>query len=155
MKVIGTASTGAEAIELFQRHRPDVVLMDLQLPGMRGIQAIEAIRREDSEAKIVVLTMYGGDEDIHRAIQAGAASYLLKDTLSGGLAHQRRGYRGGSPFHVRWRRAWPASRPAPEFSTVVEVIELLAEGKRNRESRHARHHARTMQSAYRGGCSSS
>jgi two-component system, NarL family, response regulator len=135
MKVIGTASTGAEAIELFQRHRPDVVLMDLQLPGMRGIQAIEAIRREDSEAKIVVLTMYGGDEDIHRAIQAGAASYLLKDTLSNDLVSiVRRVHRGERPIPpaVASRLAKRAGRPG--LSTrEVEVVELLAEGKRNKE----------------------
>jgi DNA-binding NarL/FixJ family response regulator len=135
MKVIGTASTGAEAIELFQRHRPDVVLMDLQLPGMRGIQAIEAIRREDSEARIVVLTMYSGDEDIFRAIQAGAASYLLKDTLSSDLVSiVRRVYRGERPIPpaVASRLAKRAGRPG--LSTrEVEVVELLAEGKRNKE----------------------
>ena len=82
MKVVGTAGTGQEAVMLYLRHRPDVVLMDLQLPGMGGQQAIEAIRREDPKAKIIVLTILGGDEDIYRAIHAGAASYLLKSSLS-------------------------------------------------------------------------
>ena len=85
MKVVDTAPNGETAIELYKRHRPDIVLMDLQLPDMSGIKAIEAIRREDANARIIVLTMYGGDEDIYGAIQAGAASYLLKDMLSNEL----------------------------------------------------------------------
>jgi DNA-binding NarL/FixJ family response regulator len=132
MKVVGTASTGEQAIELFRQCRPDVVLMDLQLPGMRGIEAIEIIRRDDPAARIIVLTMYSGDEDIFRAIQAGAASYLLKDTLSNDLVNiVRQVYQGARPIPPA-----VASRLASRVGLSpreVEVLERIAEGKRNKE----------------------
>ncbi len=132
MMVVGTASTGEQAVELFRRCRPDVVLMDLQLPGMRGIEAIETIRREDREARIIVLTMCIGSEDIFRAIQAGAASYLLKDTLSNDLvAIVRKVHDGARPIPPA-----VASRLASRIGLSpreVQVLELIAEGKRNKE----------------------
>src|SRR5438874_12800973 len=73
MQVVGSASTGEEAVALFRRDRPDVTLMDLQLPTMTGLEAIQAIRRDDPDARIIVLTMYQGDEDIHRSLAAGAS----------------------------------------------------------------------------------
>jgi two-component system NarL family response regulator len=132
MKVIGTASSGEEAIELFRRHRPDVVLMDLQLPGMRGTQAIERIRQEDPEARIIVLTMYGGDEDIFRAIHAGAASYLFKDMLSNDLVSIVRQVHSGErpiPDVVAQRLASRVGLSPRE----VDVLELIADGRRNKE----------------------
>jgi DNA-binding NarL/FixJ family response regulator len=135
MKVVGTASTGEDAVLLFKRHRPDVVLMDLQLPGMTGIEAIKAIRDADNQARIIVLTMYGGDEDIYRAIHAGAASYLLKDTLAKDLISiVRQVHRGEHPLP-----AAVASRLADRdgHGTIspreVEVLQLIAQGKRNKE----------------------
>src|SRR4051812_550074 len=71
MKVIASASAGDEAVNLFREHRPDITLMDLQLPSMNGIDATKAIRQIDSTAKIIVLTVFQGDEDIHRALEAG------------------------------------------------------------------------------------
>src|SRR5262249_42559307 len=85
MEVVGSAATGDEAVELFRRRQPDVTLMDLQLGQMSGVEAIRAIRRESPQARIVALTMYQGDEDIHRALEAGAIAYLLKDSLSDDL----------------------------------------------------------------------
>jgi two-component system NarL family response regulator len=82
MEVVASATTGEQAVELFHQYRPDVTLMDLQLPTMSGIEAIQQICREAPEARIVVLTMYQGDEDICQALEAGAATYLLKDTLA-------------------------------------------------------------------------
>jgi two-component system, NarL family, response regulator len=135
MKVVGTASTGEEAVELFARHRPDIVLMDLQLPGMQGTQAIEQIRQRDPEARIIVLTMYGGDEDIFRAIHAGAASYLLKDTLSNDLISiVRQVYAGDRPIP-----SVIAERLASRIGLSpreVDVLELIAEGQRNKEIAH-------------------
>jgi two-component system NarL family response regulator len=79
MEVVAEACDGHEAIEVYDDVRPDVVLMDLRMPGMGGVEAILAIRKLDRDARIVVLSTYDWDEDIHRAIQSGAKSYLLKD----------------------------------------------------------------------------
>lgn len=81
MSVIVEATTGAQAIELYRQHRPDVTLMDLRMPGVSGVEAITAIRREFADARIIVLTTYDGDEDIYRSLQAGAQAYLLKDVF--------------------------------------------------------------------------
>jgi DNA-binding NarL/FixJ family response regulator len=132
MKVIGTAATGEEAVELYERHHPDVVLMDLQLPGMRGTDAIAAIRRLDPQARIIVLTMYGGDEDIFRAIHAGAASYLLKDALSNELVSIVRRVSAGErpiPPVIAERLASRIGLSPRE----VDILELIAAGKRNKE----------------------
>ena len=135
MVVVGEASDGDEAVQQFARVQPDVTLMDLQLPTVSGLDAIRAIRRSDRAARIVVLTMYQGDEDIHRALEAGAMAYLLKDTLPDDLIWVIREVHGG-------RRALP-----PEVAAVLEaraaqptlttrereVLGLLATGMRNKE----------------------
>jgi DNA-binding NarL/FixJ family response regulator len=81
MTVVAQARSGEEAIELFRRLRPDVTLMDLRRPGMGGVDAIRAIRREFPASRLIVLTTYDGDEDIYRALEAGAQAYLLKDMI--------------------------------------------------------------------------
>lgn len=135
MKVVGTAGTGQEAVILYLRHRPDVVLMDLQLPGMGGQQAIEAIRREDPNAKIIVLTILGGDEDIYRAIHAGAASYLLKSSLSQDLiATVRAVVAGERPIPPEVAERLAAREGQSGLSArEVEILELIAKGLRNKE----------------------
>src|ERR1700692_3828086 len=82
MTVIAEAANGREAIQQFHRHRPDITLMDLQMPEMNGLDAIIAIRGEFPEARIVVLTTYAGDVQALRALKAGVRSYLLKDSLN-------------------------------------------------------------------------
>jgi DNA-binding NarL/FixJ family response regulator len=135
MTVVAQASDGEQAVSQFLQYRPDVTLMDLEMPTMNGVQAIQAIRSRQPDARIVVLTMYHGDEDIHRAIAAGAMGYLLKDTLPDDLIRVIREVHSG-------RRAIP-----PEIAAVLEqrasqptltsregqVLELLATGKRNKE----------------------
>src|SRR5215470_2442049 len=81
MRVVGLAATGEDAVQIFKRERPNVTLMDLRLGTMSGLEAIRAIRREDPNARIVVLTMYQGDEDVYGALAAGAATYLLKEAV--------------------------------------------------------------------------
>ncbi len=111
MLVVAQASNGEEAVEQFLQHRPDVTLMDLQLPGVNGLHAIRAIRHAQPDARIVVLTMYAGDEDIYRALQAGAAGYLLKDTVPEDLVRVIREVHAGQ---LRFRRTWrPRWRRAP------------------------------------------
>lgn len=80
MTVVGEASTGREAVTLFEQLRPDVTLMDLRLPELNGVEAITTIRASHPHAKVIILTTYDGDEDIYRGLQAGAMAYLLKDT---------------------------------------------------------------------------
>jgi DNA-binding NarL/FixJ family response regulator len=135
MKVVASASTGEEAVVLFRRERPDVTLMDLQLPMMSGLEAIQAIRREDPNARIIVLTMYQGDEDIHRSLAAGAATYLLKDTLSDDLIRfvrevhaGRRPIRPDVKARLEERAAHPTLTPRE-----TQVMALVAEGRRNKE----------------------
>lgn len=135
MEVVGTASSGEEAVEAFGRCRPDITLMDLNLRGMSGLDAIKAIRRQESRARIVVLTMHQGEEYIHRALEAGAASYLLKDTLSDHLVGViREVYEGrrALPPDVEARLAARASN-AHLTPREVQVVSLIAQGMRNKE----------------------
>jgi DNA-binding NarL/FixJ family response regulator len=135
MTVIGSAATGENAISMFREQRPDVTLMDLQLPTMSGLDAIKAIRREVPEAKIVVLTTYHGDEDIFRALQAGATTFLMKDMIADELANVIREVHAGThtlTSKLRDRLSERASRPnlTPR---EIEVVGLIAEGMRNKE----------------------
>ena len=112
--VVATAATADEAVSEFKRHLPDITLMDLRLGDKSGIDAIREIRREYPTARIVVLTMYQGDEDIHRALSAGATTYLLKDALSDDLIRVvREVHAGGNPMppSVRARLDQRAAHP--------------------------------------------
>jgi DNA-binding NarL/FixJ family response regulator len=136
MEVVGEAASGEEAVALFTAHNPDVTLMDLRLRGrMSGLDAIRAIRARRPEARVVVLTMYEGDEDIHRALEAGAATYLLKDTSSDDLMRIiREVHSGGTPLgpHVQARLAHRRNQPALT-RRELEVLARVADGERNKE----------------------
>jgi DNA-binding NarL/FixJ family response regulator len=135
MQVVGSAASADESVELFRRHLPDVTLMDLQLGAATGVDATRAIRREHPTARIVVLTMYQGDEDIFRALQAGAATYLLKDTLSDDLIRVIREVHAGKqpvPAEVEARLAERAAGPTLT-PREIQVVGLIAEGMRNKE----------------------
>ncbi|MGK5072355.1 response regulator [Janthinobacterium sp. ZB1P44] len=80
LRLLGQAGTGRAAVELYRQLRPDVVLMDLNMPEMHGVEAIERICADDAQAKIVILTTYQGEDSVHRALRAGARGYLLKDS---------------------------------------------------------------------------
>jgi DNA-binding NarL/FixJ family response regulator len=135
MQVVASAATGEQAVALFERERPDVTLMDLQLPAMTGLEAIRAIRRIDPAARIVVLTMYQGEEDIYRALQAGAATYLLKGTLSNDLVRiVREVHAGGRPIPPDVAARLAARLPEFALSArEIEVVALMAEGLHNKE----------------------
>ncbi|MGE3277134.1 MAG: response regulator [Vicinamibacterales bacterium] len=135
MTVVGMAATGEEAVALFTERRPDVTLMDLQLPVMSGLAAIQAIRAIDPSAKIVVLTMYSGEEDVYRALQAGAATYLLKGTLSDDLIRIVRDvHAGGHPIPPDIAETLAARVPRSALTPrEVEVVGLMAKGLQNKE----------------------
>jgi DNA-binding NarL/FixJ family response regulator len=133
--LVGEATTGREAVERYVALRPDVVLMDLRMPELDGVAAIERIRREDAHARIVALTMYDGDVDIHRALSAGAAGYLLKGVPAAELMAAIRAVAAG-------QRALPAAvaQALAEFTPrvdltarEVQVLRLVAKGLQNSE----------------------
>jgi DNA-binding NarL/FixJ family response regulator len=135
MKVCGQAESGAEAIRQFHANKPDVTLMDLRLPGMSGLDALRAIRRDDPAARCVVLTTYEGDEDIHQALQAGAAGYLIKamshDTLVDALRKVHSGTRFlPAPVAESLALRTPNSDLSPRER---EVLSLMVQGKSNKD----------------------
>jgi two-component system NarL family response regulator len=135
MEVVACAANGKEAIDLYRAHRPDVILMDLKMPVMGGVEAITAIRAGDPSAKIVVLSTYEGDHDIYRALEAGALSYLLKDTLAEDLTRMIREAFAGSrslPPQVAQRLAQRVLQP--ELTPrELQAMSLIARGLRNKE----------------------
>ena len=135
MKIVAEAADGREAVEVYRQKQPDVVLMDLRLPVMGGVEATLAIRSEFPAARVIVLTTFDTDEDIFRAIQSGAKSYLLKDTPAEELAGAIRAVRAGKetlPSHVAERLA--ARRQRPELSQrEMDVLQLLIKGRSNKE----------------------
>jgi len=134
MQVVGSAATGIEAIELFAKLRPDVTLMDLELPALNGVGATSAITRQFPDARIVVLTVHQGMEDVYRALQAGAITYILKDTLTKDLIRVIRQVHAGErplPPEIAVRLATRAREPVLT-AREVEVLELMANGLSNR-----------------------
>src|SRR5580658_11375856 len=141
MEVSGQAGTGEEAVRLFKRHTPDVTLMDLRLPGMSGLEALRQIRQCDPRARCVVLTTYEGDEDIHQALAAGAAGYLIKamsnDTLVDAI---RRVYAGKRFLPSGLARSLATRTPNSNLSPRErEVLSLLVQGKTNKDIGAALH----------------
>ncbi len=135
MSVVAEASNGREAIQQFRAHRPDITLMDLQMPEMNGVDAIVAIRGEVPEARIIVLTTYTGDVQVLRAMKAGARAYLLKNLLHKELLETIRA------VHVGRRAISPeASYELAEHATddaltpgELDVLRLIAAGNANKQ----------------------
>ena len=135
MEVVAEASNGEQAVAQFLASRPDVTLMDLQLPVTSGPEAIRRIRQLDDCARIIALTMYRGDEDIHRAFEAGAMGYVLKDTISDDLIHVIREVHAGRRVvapDIQQALDERARHPALSLRER-QVLELVAEGMRNKE----------------------
>jgi two-component system NarL family response regulator len=136
MTVVGHACNGEEAVERFAELQPDITLMDLRMPGMGGAPAIEAIRKKFGDARIIVLTTYDGDENIYRALKAGARGYLLKDSGKDDLlsairaVHEGRSY---VPPEIATRLVTRTQAGAPLTTREIEVLQLMAEGKSNKE----------------------
>ena len=134
MKLVGQASSGVEALRQFRATLPDITLMDLQMKGMSGVDAIGAIRTEWPWAKIIVLSTFDGDAMAQRALKAGAQAYLLKGRVRGELLDTIRLVHGGA----RWVQAEVASSIATHVAETaltdreVEVLRLIADGKSNK-----------------------
>ncbi|HLY74852.1 MAG TPA: response regulator transcription factor [Planctomycetota bacterium] len=134
LEVVGQVGDGRPGVEQWKKHRPDITLMDLQMPGMDGVTAIEQIRALDPGARIIVLTTYSGDEDIYRAIRAGAKAYVLKDIRSEHLFRCIRNVHRGRTLIPPGIAAKLAERlPAEELTAKeLEVLRLLVQGKPNK-----------------------
>lgn len=135
MKVIGEAATGEVAVKLFRKHQPDVVLMDLRLPGMSGVDAIRAIRSEYPQSRFVVMTTYEGDEDIYQALEAGAQAYLIKcmpsEALVDAINKVNTGLRVIPPAVAK-----SLAMRTPNFSLTDrerDVLVLIVKGNSNKE----------------------
>ena len=135
MILVGEASDGREAIQLFRMHHPDITLMDLQMPGMNGVDAVIAIRNEFPDAKLIVLTTYAGDVQIIRAIKAGAQAYLLKNTLHKELLDTIRAVHAGKKALSPEVSYEIATHAIDETLTPAEisVLRLIAGGNANKQ----------------------
>ena len=135
LSVIAETGNGDEALKLYRQKRPDVVLMDLRLPGRGGVEATLAIRKEFPDAKIVVLTTFDTDEDIYRAIQSGAKSYLLKDSPDDELSATIRAvYAGEQPLPRKVAERLAKRQERADLSQrEMEVLQLLIKGRSNKE----------------------
>ncbi len=135
MQIVGEADSGAEAIKQFQLSRPDVTLMDLQMPGMNGVDAIKAIREEFAEARIIVLTTYTGDAQVLQALKSGAAGYLLKSALRTELLNAIRAVHTGQR-HVSASVASEIAQRVGEAALSgreLEVLRKVAAGNSNKQ----------------------
>ena len=135
MKIVSEAANGRQAVQQFLLHRPDVLLLDLRMPEMNGMETIQAILEKAPNAKIIVLSTYDGDEDVYRALQAGAKAYLLKDSPRAQLLESIRGVYSGQlsiPSAIGARLA--ASMRTPKLTKRErDITRLLVDGKSNKE----------------------
>jgi two-component system NarL family response regulator len=135
MSVVFETGDGREAVEQFRKLRPDVVLMDLRLPGLSGVEAIMEIRKEFSDARFIVVTTYETDEDIYRAIHAGAQSYLLKDSSGDEIIKTIRTVHAGG-VHLPEKMAERLSERLKRENLnprEMTLLELLIKGRSNKE----------------------
>jgi DNA-binding NarL/FixJ family response regulator len=139
MIVVAETDDGRKSLEIYRTFQPDVVLMDLRLPGMGGVEAILAIRKENPNARIIVLTTFDTDEDIYRAIQSGAKSYLLKDTSHGELSKTIRAVHAGQQvLQPELAERLSARQRRPDFTErEMKVLGLLIKGRSNKEISHS------------------
>jgi len=135
LHVVAEAANGAEGVESFRAHRPDVTLLDLRMPVMEGVEAVRHIREIDAHAKVIVLTTYDADEDIARALQAGAKAYVLKDISADALIACIHDVLAGKTYVAPSVAAKLAERVTRIQLTPRELstLRLMADGKANKE----------------------
>lgn len=135
MEVAGSASSGEEALEMFQTKPVDLILLDLRMPGMSGIDALNAFRRAKTGVRVIILTSFETDEDIYRAVQAGAQGYLLKGAPQSDMIEAIRAVHSGKRYFPRQIAARLAERMIRTNLTAreLEVLQMLARGLTNKE----------------------
>jgi DNA-binding NarL/FixJ family response regulator len=135
LKVIGSACSGDEALKTLQREAVDVVLLDLRMPGISGIETLRALARAPLSPRVIVLTSFEMDEDIYRAVQAGARGYLLKDTPQNEMIEAIASVHAGKRYIPRHIAARLADRMMRSNLTTreLEILEMLAKGRTNKE----------------------
>jgi DNA-binding NarL/FixJ family response regulator len=135
MQVVGQAGSGEEGVDLFKQLHPDLTLMDLQLPGMSGVSAIQNIRFSNSEAKVIVLTTYKGEEDIFQSLRSGAAGYLIKGISHDRLVDAIRHVYGGKKYLPAEISSKLTTRTPDAILSgrEREVLALIAEGDGNKQ----------------------
>ncbi|HEV2688596.1 MAG TPA: response regulator transcription factor [Bryobacteraceae bacterium] len=135
MSVVAEAANGAQAVELHRKYRPEITLMDMRMPGMSGLEAVIAIRRELPEARIIALSTYGGDEDIRRALQAGVRAYLTKDVLHDELIRAIHAVQSGETYLPATVSAAleAGALPADLTAREMDVLTLIVKGHGNKQ----------------------
>jgi DNA-binding NarL/FixJ family response regulator len=135
LEVVAQTGDGRQALDLYRKERPDIVLMDLRLPGVGGVEATMAIRKEFPDARVIVLTTFDTDEDIYRAVQSGAKSYLLKDTSDDELAATIRAVHAGEqPLSPKLAQRLAERQQRADLSgREMDVLQLLIKGRSNKE----------------------
>jgi two-component system NarL family response regulator len=135
MQVVAEAGTGNEALEVFRQRQSDIVLMDLRLPGMSGFEAIAALTKEFPSVQVIAISTYEGEEDIYRALQFGARTYLPKSVLEKELTEAIRAIHSGGNYVPPLVAARLAERTHhPELSSrEIEVLERIVQGLSNKE----------------------
>jgi two-component system NarL family response regulator len=138
LQVVAEAANGVEAVAAFEKHRPDVTLLDLRMPEMEGVEVVRQIRMRDPLAKVIVLTTYDTDDDISRAIKAGAKAYVLKDISADGLIACIHDVLDGKTYLAPAAAAKLAEGMTHMSLTPRELsnLRLMADGKTNKEIAH-------------------
>lgn len=135
LKVIADAEDGAHALELFRQHNPDVALVDVRMPGMSGVETTAAIRKEFPDARLIMLSTYDGDEDIYRALQAGARGYLLKSISGEELIKAIKTVHAGEQYlPQRVAERLSERNPGSDLTArELEVLQLMSKGLSKKE----------------------
>lgn len=138
LDLIGSSPSGEDALRLIEEREPDVLLLDLRMPGMSGVQTLQAIKAAGRSVRVMILTNYETDEDIYRAVQAGAQGYLLKDTSLRDMLEAIRAVHAGKryiPSHIASRLAERMVR-TDLTARELEILKLLARGPTNKQIGH-------------------
>jgi len=138
MTVVAEAVNGQQALELFLQHRPDVILLDVRMPIMSGVEAAIAIRSVDPQARMIALSSYGGDEDVRRTLAAGMHGYLTKDVPPEELLEAIRMVHAGDSYLPPALAAMLASQPEHQSLTAreIQVLDLIARGLADKQIAH-------------------